>query len=74
MLTSTVRGFEKWGKLEGTEWMPFEVNRQWLRFITPQNGTLDENTYIGYFPLEVSVLVSCEDNQAWEEMAPQCRT
>ena len=23
MLTSTVRGFEEWEKLEGTEWMPF---------------------------------------------------
>ena len=36
MLTSTVRGFEEWGKLEGTEWMPFEVNRQWLRLLTPE--------------------------------------
>ena len=69
MLTSTVRGFEEWEKLEGTEWMPFEVNRQWLRFLTPQNGILDENTYIGYFQLEVSVLVSCEEVESWEEMA-----
>ena len=69
MLTSTVRGFEEWEKLEGTEWMPFEVNRQWLRFLTPQNRILDENTYIGYFQLEVSVLVSCEEVESWEEMA-----
>ena len=69
MLTSTVRGFEEWEKLEGTEWMPFEVNRQWLRFLTPQNQILGENTYIGYFQLEVSVLVSCEEVESWEEMA-----
>jgi hypothetical protein len=69
MLTSTVRGFEEWQILEGTEWMPFEVNHQWLRFLTPQNQILDENTYIGYFQLEVSVLVSCEEVESWEEMA-----
>ena len=69
-LTRTVRGFEEWQILEGTEWIPFEVNRQWLRFLTPQNGTLDENTYIGYLQLEVSVLVSCEEVESWEEMAP----
>ena len=70
MLTSTVRGFEEWEKLEGTEWMPFEVNRQWLRFLTPQNRILDENTHIGCFQLEVSVVVSCEEVKPWEEMAP----
>jgi hypothetical protein len=70
MLTSTVRGFEEWEKLEGTEWMPFEVNRQWLRFLTPQNRILDENTHIGCFQLEVSVVVSCEEVKSWEEMAP----
>ena len=64
MLTSTVRGFEEWEKLEGTEWMPFEVNRQWLRFLTPQNQILDENAYIG-----LSVFVSCEEVESWEEMA-----
>jgi hypothetical protein len=69
MLTSTVRGFEEWQILEGTEWIPFEVNRQWLRFLTPQNQILDENTYIGYFQLEVSVFVSCEEVESWEEMA-----
>ncbi len=61
MLASTVRVFEEWEKLEGTEWMPFEVNRQWLRFLTPQNRILDENTLIGCFQLEVSVVVSCEE-------------
>jgi hypothetical protein len=69
MLTSTVQGFEEWQILEGTEWIPFEVNRQWLRFLTPQNQILDENTHIGYFQLEVSVLVSCEEVESWEEMA-----
>ena len=63
-------GFEEWEKLEGTEWMPFEVNRQWLRFLTPQNRILDENTHIGCFQLEVSVVVSCEEVKSWEEMAP----
>ena len=62
-------GFRGVGKLEGTGWMPFEVNRQWLRFLTPQNRILDENTHIGYFQLEVSVLVSCEEVESWEEMA-----
>ncbi len=69
MLTSTVRGFEEWQILEGTDWMPFEVNHQWLRFLTPKNQILDENAYIGYLQLEVSVAVSCEEVESGEEMA-----
>ena len=69
MLTSTVRGFE-WEISEGTEWKPFEVvDRGWLRFTT-RSGTLGDHTYIGFFQLEVTVIVSREDNVACEEKAP----
>ena len=70
MLVSTLRGFEEWEKLEGTKWTPFEVDRARLRFGTPKNNTLGENLYIGSYQLEVSVIVSREDNQAWEEKSP----
>ncbi len=70
MMINTLRGFEAWEKLEGTEWVPFEVNPAWLRFTTPQDDTLSENTHIGHLQLEVSVIVSREDHQAWEEKPP----
>ena len=70
MLTSTLRGFVEWEISEGTEWKPFEVvDRGWLRFTTP-GGTLGDQTHIGFFQLEVTVIVSREDNEAWEEKAP----
>ena len=48
----------------------FRINREWVRFITPQNQTMDENMVISKFKFEVSVVVSEEDTQQCENKVP----